>query len=177
MIILLTKILCAFKFNEEYIDIVFNDNDTANTFLCQIGIFRNKMKCFKFSEEVQLSLVKRKNAPDGYHWACKRPCTFTCSLRSCSFFEYYKLSMKQIFKIIYKYINGISFVDTAYDLSISRNTASGIADLIREIICEYILESNNRLGGINRDGSPKVVEIDESLFFKRKYNRVRIQNG
>lgn len=85
--------------------------------------------------------------------------------------------MRIIFKIIYKYISGIPFVDIAFDLSIDRNTASGISDLIREIICESIALNNEMLGGINEDGSSKIVEIDESLFFKRKYNRGRIQNG
>jgi hypothetical protein len=33
-----------------------------------------------------------------------------------------------------------------------------------------------QIGGINEDGTPKIVEIDESLFFKRRYHRGRYRS-
>jgi hypothetical protein len=33
----------------------------------------------------------------------------------------------------------------------------------------YAVMSSERIGGLNHDGSRKIVEIDESFFFKRKY--------
>lgn len=35
--------------------------------------------------------------------------------------------MRSIFNVIYKYINGVSFVDIAFDLSLDRATSLGIA--------------------------------------------------
>jgi len=61
-------------------------------------------------------------------------------------------------------------------LEICGKTASEIADLVRDCICEYMADQTIRICGLNEHGVPKVVEIDESLFL-RKYNRGRIRNG
>jgi hypothetical protein len=138
-----------------------------------LGIFKNTSKRSKCNSEPFMSIVKRKKSPEVYYWTCKRPCTYTCTIRKNSSFENYKITMRSIFKIIYKYINGVSFVDIAFDLSLDRDTSSNVANLIREVICEYTSENNEMLGGINDDGTSRIVEINESFFFKRKHNRGR----
>jgi hypothetical protein len=71
-------------------------------------------------------------------------------------------------------MNGVEFVDIAYELEIYRDTASSWCVLLREAMCFYVSEHREMLGGINEDGSKKVVEIDESLFSRRKYQRGRL---
>jgi hypothetical protein len=155
--------------NESYIDNMFKDSLTANTTLSKLGIIKNSMKCSKCESDQQMPYTKRKDAPEGYHWMCRRPCTHSCALIKDSFFELWKLPMHVIFKIIYKYISGISFVDIACELNVDRQTAGGISDLIRECICEFISKKSEFLGRYDEYGFSKIVEIDEGMFFKRKY--------
>ncbi len=86
------------------------------------------------------------------------------SLRFNSFFEGFKFDYKTGFKIMYKYLNWAAYVDIDYDLGISRNTVGIYCSLMREVICEYIADFSEQIGGLNPERTPKVVEIDESLF-------------
>ncbi|KAG0439548.1 hypothetical protein DMUE_2353 [Dictyocoela muelleri] len=99
------------------------------------------------------------------------------SIRDNSFFEGFKLDFKTIFVIFYKYLNSISCFDIAYELDVYRNTVSDYCGAIMAVICDYISDTDELIGGYNTDGSSKIVEIDESLFFKRKYNKGRLRNG
>ena len=57
------------------------------------------------------------------------------------------------------------------------NTLADWANLCRDV-CEVDLETNpSVIGGINADGTPIVVEIDESNFFHRKYHRGQWRPG
>ncbi|KAG0435040.1 hypothetical protein DMUE_4915 [Dictyocoela muelleri] len=165
------------KLTELHLNRIFSNAASQNSFLSKIGIIKKKFLCPKCNDGTYLCYKKRKQAPDGYHWTCIRKCRFSYSIRYNSIFQNSRLPMRTIFFIFYKYINGISLLDIARELEISRNTVSEYVDLVREIICEHIASSSEKLGGLNIDGTKKVVEIDESLFFKRKYNRGCINDG
>ncbi|GFR59939.1 hypothetical protein ElyMa_000066600 [Elysia marginata] len=48
----------------------------------------------------------------------------------------------------------------------------------RRYICETVIENNpQELGGIDENGDPICVEIDESKFFHRKYHRGQWREG
>lgn len=177
--ILTTEDILEIKINERYLDQVCETPYSQIRFLARFGLIYNARVCPSCSDDnvVYTSLQTRRNHPEGFHWSCKKPCRYSNSIRQGSFFEKSRLSIEIILKMIYKYVNGHPYVDVAYELGIHRNTAGQWAQLVREIIAEHLSESSCMLGGYNDDGTAKVVEIDESLFFKRKYNRGRLTNG
>lgn len=169
--------LLDLKISEAYLNNIFSDKKSQNCFLASIGIFKNSRTCERCMDGSRLKYVKRKPSPDGFYWVCRKTCRFTSSVRKDSLFSETRLAMRTIFFIMYKYINRVPLQDISYELSVDRGTVSEYADLVREAICDYIFRNSDKLGGLNEDGTSKIVEIDESFFFKRKYNRGRLTNG
>ena len=58
------------------------------------------------------------------------------------------------------------------ELPIGKPTAVDIFCFLREICAAVVIQNATPLGGVDKDGRPIVVEIDESKFGKIKYNRV-----
>ncbi|KAG0423670.1 hypothetical protein DMUE_6132, partial [Dictyocoela muelleri] len=162
---------------ERFLERNFVNKKTQNIFLSRLCLIQNQRKCEECGNLNDMSYVKRKSALDGFIWTCDKSCRKSHCLRKNSFFEGCRLDILLIFKIIYKYINKNSYSQISRDLEINRNTVSDYAEKVREIICEYIFQNNQQIGGLHENGEPKIVEIDESLFFKRKYDRGRVVEG
>lgn len=163
--------------NEIYFENCFATFESQNEFLAKMQLIKNSNVCPNCFPVRNLNYVRNSASPDKYSWVCTRPCTYTCSLRKGSYFFNSKLSMKSIFKIFYKYIKGDEINVIAHDINVDRDSVSKWCCFLREVICCYVVENNTRIGGFDSNGCSKVVEIDESLFFSRKYNRGRLING
>lgn len=162
------------KLNDAFFDGNLNDQDDCNNFFAAFRLIPNSSSCASCNGN-QRTLKKCSRYIDKCFWFCNI-CKNGASIRSNSFFENSRLSTKLILKILYKYLNKVEFVQIAFDLEISRATVSEYCDLFREAICYYVERNGSRIGGIDQQGNPKIVEMDESLFFRRKYNRGRIRN-
>jgi ISXO2-like transposase domain len=182
-----TEDIMSLDINEKYLDSVLSSREQQNMFLARCSIIRNSQRCLSCeanndangvaSAPILMAYTKKSSLPDGYVWSCKKPCRVSVCLRKDSFFSDTRKDIGLILKILYKYLKGDEFQDIEHELGCHRTTISGYADLAREVICDHIANNSEKLGGFNLDGSRKVVEIDESMFFKRKYNRGRLNNG
>lgn len=102
--------------------------------------------------------------------------------RACgTWFENARLSLTLIFQIMYAFSEGLTYHQTRKELAndddsvLSTRTVADWFSYCRETIALYELENQRAQGKIG--GPNKVVQIDESKFGKRKYNRGRHIEG
>ena len=116
-----------------------------------------------------MSLLRKNQLSDGYVNFCTS-CKKQKSIRSGSFFQRSHLKLWEILKIIYLYSHDVSSQSFIYkEIGISSRTIVDWKSFVRDVYVNHLLEHSNKVGG---DG--KVVQIDESLICKRKYNVGRI---
>lgn len=166
--------ILSVHFSEVYVFNLFSSAENSISVLARFGLLPNKRICHECSTDVPIyfNLTYRKNSPDGYVWFCSL-CKKSASCRKDSIFEDCKIPLQKLLVLFYKYLNGALFTKIADDLDINRHTAAEWGYFVREKIFENMANNNDLLGGIGHDNIPKIVEIDESLFFRRKYHRGR----
>ncbi|KAI8440704.1 hypothetical protein MSG28_009054 [Choristoneura fumiferana] len=98
-----------------------------------------------------------------------------------TWFENARLSLTLIFQIMYAFSEGLTYHQTRKELAfedgsvVSPRTVADWFSYCRETIAIYQLQNQRAQGKIG--GPNKVVQIDESKFGKRKYNRGRHIEG
>ena len=94
------------------------------------------------------------------------------SARDKSFFSKSKLSFATILMLMYLWSRQTRVTEAAAEVKISNRVAIDWFNFFRDVCAEYFLAHPITIGGPG-----KVVEIDESKFGKRKYNRGRSVDG
>uniref|UniRef100_A0A914CQ65 ISXO2-like transposase domain-containing protein n=1 Tax=Acrobeloides nanus TaxID=290746 RepID=A0A914CQ65_9BILA len=149
-------------------------------FLQKIGLLNSKKTCDGCGEQMFDRWRKKRN--DRYRiWRCyKHGCKKEKGFFVGTFFEGAKLEPKQVFWILYKWSRGYTkqkdliFESTRESgkregKSLSSSTIVDWLNFCRDIAAIWCSSYNSKIGG-----PAKIVEIDETVITKRKYNRGRL---
>lgn len=137
----------------------------AIAFLQQKGILPEFRLCAN-GHNMKLSLGGRPQ-----WWCRKKECKTTVRLRSGNWLENSRLPFLTALRFIFCWCEELTSIKwCAKHLGMSKSTAVDYNNYMREICAWSVIQSNS--GKIGGDG--KHVEVDESLFTKRKSNAGRV---
>ena len=114
-----------------------------------------------------MNLVVRSGG-DGKTWQCGRPYRARISVRDNTFFSKSRLPTTIEFINSWPY-EDLSFKKPKREFGMSQHTFVDWKMFLRDVCAEYFINHPVRIGGVGR-----TVEIDESVFARRKYNRGRM---
>ena len=159
--------------NFEYLCDLCSCSQRLNAFLrLNKLLFNFHGRCLRCVDGV-VNLRRDRSAPDGQIWRCSnKKCTFKCVIRKHSFFSGSHLSIQLIVKIIYFWSHRYPNHIVLHETRLNERTVVDFFNFCREV-CSVVLEEQSEPIG----GPGKVVEIDESKFGKRKYNRGKRVDG
>lgn len=164
------------NFNGDFLYNIFNDDDLeVLKFIASLQLIKNNMICNLCGQ--QMRLIKKKRSIDGYCWVCKAPCRKETNVRKDSIFEGFKKKFKMLFLFLHSWVKGHLQTEMREEHQLDKNTVSKWCMILKEVCQLYFLMNPINLGGVEPNGMSKVVEIDESHFFRRKYNRGRYRNA
>lgn len=104
------------------------------------------------------------------HFAFRCPvCTNRVSILTGTFFELSKLSISQILALTMHFIKDTDVTTAACSSNVSRNSSVHWYKICRNVCSSILLSQQQRFGG-----QGKIVEVDETLMIRRKYNVGRL---
>lgn len=145
----------------------FGDETNIVSKLRDIGLLPTTMACTECGEQMRDQKVQKR---DGIRFECsKRTCRRSKSIRVNSFFDRSKLSLCECMLLLHLWSRGYTEKLICDDYEFSNKTVVDWFRFCRELsICYY--ENDTAMIG----GPGCVVELDETLVVKRKYNRGRM---
>ena len=159
-----------------YAEIV-QTNDAIN-WLVKRRLLKNETICAACNMNCKIN--NYQEGIDGKRWKCPG-CEKRLSIRDGSFFTRSKLELAKIVVVLYYWSEQRlqNSIDRDLGIDLSHTTVDWY-NFCREVCTEALLRNPTQIGGmelVNGQIEPKVVEIDESKFFHRKYHRGRYREG
>lgn len=163
-----------FNYDIEFGQIQNNTNDVIDLFRNK-GILHRIMYCSSCNN--LLREVKYSRSIDKRAFVCYRTVCLNfqkrISIRQNSFLKNFKLPLRKIMMVLYKWFEGVPQTIIIRELNISRNVISKIYSSIRQKLAEHFKDNVIKLGGENI-----ICQIDESMFrYRQKYHRGRVVGG
>ncbi len=138
----------------------------AYAYLQRRGVLRDQAPLCQACNRPMTLVANAGFRADGHCWRCPTDKGRKMSLRANSFFSESNLSLSELIGLAYTWALRLSIV-TAVDLvGISERHTIQWFSLFREVCSTRLIRDNHQIGGFGH-----VVQIDESLLVKPKYNR------
>ena len=117
--------------------------------------------------------MKRARYPEGLCWRCPRKgCQKVYSLRHGSYFSGAKIPIEKALQLLHLWSTKTPLGAMMKELRVAEHTAVDWYNFARDICAQYFIDNPAEIGGPGLE-----VEIDESKFGRRKYNRGRYREG
>ncbi|KAG8235442.1 hypothetical protein J437_LFUL015790 [Ladona fulva] len=97
-----------------------------------------------------------------------KSCRKVSSVTASTLFAHFHLSLNDVLAIATGWINRYPSVVICKEPGVERHTVGHVIQAFRDLICVWLQEESFQIGGPGH-----TVEIDESAFGRRKYNRGR----
>ena len=148
--------------------------DGTLTLLARRGLLANSFWCVPCG--VPCGKVIQEGI-DRYVWRCSR-CRRKKSLHHGSFFSGSHISLEKLVVFFYMWAEDmpLTFIKRQTALG-DDGTARNWANMVRELCSQNLLANFRQLGGLDINGIPIIVEIDESEYFHRKYHSGAYREG
>jgi len=157
--------------NIQNLEWIFSNEKAALAFSWSTKLIDSEKTCNNNHDISKMGLIHHNTSHHGVIWRCSL-CKKTCSILKNSIFDNSKLEIGKVLKIIYFWAHDYGVNRTAFKLQVSQHSVSSIFRQIKRACYIYM----NNEGNIPIGGEGKIVEIDETLFSKRKFHKGRILN-
>ena len=152
---------------------VLSSETSSLQYCLNVELLRPHQFCDDCNTYMELKPCSTNKFKDGYCWICPGPgeaAAHTRSVRVDSVLFKRKISFSSFLQLLWMFCNGVSVCSCARILSLNTKTVRSLYKSLRQCMAEDLLENGAR----TKIGGPgHIVEIDESKFGKRKYNRGR----
>ena len=159
-------------YNDFVSSTIFSTQSNLVQYCMQIAIIQNKQWCSKCNNNMYLMETSLDDYTDGFCLNCPTSPHHRVSIRRDSIIEGKKISLQQFLRILWHNCNTLSVSQAAKEEAMCPKTVRNIYESIRRCMVEDLLMTPVMIGGPG-----KIVEIDESLFGRRKYNRGKRVKG
>lgn len=130
------------------------------------NIIPSTIQCVKCGGTMHIN--KASNGNLGYRCGANR-CRSKKNVRDNTFFGLARIPPETLLCVLIAWILKYPISIITKETELNRKTTSKLISEFREILTVWLLENSTKIGGIG-----ETVEIDESAFGKRKYNRGRV---
>ena len=142
--------------------------------VARYGLIANVHVCPTCNQRCTFSVYN--GGIDGYRWRCQRD-SYVKSVRVGSFFQRSHLPLDLLMKIIVFWAKQEPQKEITRCYKVTEKPLLDWYNFLRDVAREYLTNNPYHLGGFDDEGKPRVVEIDESKYFHRKYHRGQWRDG